>query len=59
MIEALILFATLGIFAGLIAGMFGISGRICNACFGCLLSSIWFDEAMIHSDGTSLGCIVF
>ena len=38
MIEALILFATLGIFAGLIAGMFGVGGGIITvpvlvACF--------------------------
>ena len=38
MIEALILFATLGMFAGLIAGMFGVGGGIITvpvlvACF--------------------------
>ena len=62
MIEALILFATLGIFAGLIAGMFGVGGGIITvpvlvACF----IQYGFEEAiMIHmAVGTSLGCIVF
>ena len=50
MIEALILFATLGIFAGLIAGMFGVGGGIITvpvlvACF----IQYGFDETiMIH-----------
>lgn len=62
MIEALVLFATLGIFAGLIAGMFGVGGGIITvpvlvACF----MQFGFEEAiMIHmAVGTSLGCIVF
>ena len=62
MIEALILFATLGIFAGLIAGMFGVGGGIITvpvlvACF----IQYGFEEAiMTHmAVGTSLGCIVF
>ena len=62
MIEALILFATLGIFAGLIAGMFGVGGGIITvpvlvACF----MQFGFEEAiLIHmAVGTSLGCIVF
>jgi uncharacterized membrane protein YfcA len=62
MIETLIIFATLGIFAGLIAGMFGVGGGIITvpvlvACF----MQFGFEEAiMIHmAVGTSLGCIVF
>ena len=62
MIEALILFATLGIFAGLIAGMFGVGGGIITVpvLVGCFIQYGFDDAIMIHmAVGTSLGCIVF
>ena len=57
MIEALILFATLGVFAGLIAGMFGVGGGIITvpvlvACY----IQYGFDEAIIITmDGSGDG----
>ena len=62
MIESLILFATLGIFAGLIAGMFGVGGGIITVpvLVACFIQYGFEDEIMIHmAVGTSLGCIVF
>ena len=62
MIEALILFATLGIFAGLIAGMFGVGGGIITVpvLVACFIQYDFEDAIMTHmAVGTSLGCIVF
>ena len=62
MIEALILFATLGIFAGLIAGMFGVGGGIITVpvLVACFIQYGFEDAIMVHlAVGTSLGCIVF
>jgi len=62
MIESLILFATLGIFAGLIAGMFGVGGGIITVpvLVACFIQYGFEDAIMIHmAVGTSLGCIVF
>ena len=62
MIEALILFATLGIFAGLIAGMFGVGGGIITVPFlvACFIQYGFEEAIIIHmAVGTSLACIVF
>ena len=62
MIEALILFANLGIFAGLIAGMFGVGGGIITVpvLVACFIQYGFEDAITIHmAVGTSLGCIVF
>ena len=62
MIEALILFATLGIFAGLIAGMFGVGGGIITVpvLVVCFIQYGFEETIMIHmAVGTSLACIVF
>ena len=62
MIEALILFAILGIFAGLIAGMFGVGGGIITVPFfvAFFIQFGFEEEIIIHmAVGTSLGCIAF
>lgn len=62
MIEALTLFAILGIFAGLIAGMFGVGGGIITVPFfvAFFIQFGFEEEIIIHmAVGTSLGCIVF
>ena len=62
MIEALILFAILGIFAGLVAGMFGVGGGIITVPFfvAFFIQFGFEEEIIIHmAVGTSLGCIVF
>ena len=62
MIEALILFAALGIFSGLIAGMFGVGGGIITVPFlvACFIQYDFEEAIMIHmAVGTSLACIVF
>ena len=56
------LFATLGVFAGLIAGMFGVGGGIITVpvLVACFIQYGFDDAIMIHmAVGTSLGCIVF
>ena len=62
MIEALLLFASLGIFAGLIAGMFGVGGGIITVpvLVVCFIQYGFEETIMIHmAVGTSLACIVF
>jgi uncharacterized membrane protein YfcA len=62
MIEALLLFAALGVFAGLIAGMFGVGGGIITVPFlvACFMQYGFEEAIMIHmAVGTSLCCIVF
>ena len=62
MIEALTLFAILGIFAGLVAGMFGVGGGIITVPFfvAIFIQFGFEEEIIIHmAVGTSLGCIVF
>ena len=62
MIEEFILFAVLGVFSGLIAGMFGVGGGV--IIVPVLVASFMgygFDESIIiHlAIGTSLACIFF
>ena len=62
MIEALLLFAALGVCAGLIAGMFGVGGGIITVPFlvACFMQYGFEEAIMIHmAVGTSLCCIVF
>jgi uncharacterized membrane protein YfcA len=62
MIEALILFATLGIFAGLIAGMFGVGGGIITVPFlvACFMQFGFEEAIIIHmAVGTSLRLYCF
>ena len=62
MIEALILFAALGIFAGLIAGMFGVGGGIITVpvLVACFIQYGFEETIVIHmAVGTSLACIIF
>jgi uncharacterized membrane protein YfcA len=62
MIEALILFAALGVFAGLIAGMFGVGGGIITVPFlvACFIQYGFEETIVIHmAVGTSLACIIF
>lgn len=62
MIEEFILFALLGIFAGLVAGMFGIGGGIITVpvLVACFISYGFNDSIIIHlAVGTSLACIFF
>jgi|TARA_B100001093_G_scaffold339770_1_gene324546 uncharacterized membrane protein YfcA len=62
MIEELILFASLGIFAGLIAGLFGIGGGIITVpvLVACFIGYGFDEKIIIHlAVGTSLACIFF
>ena len=62
MIEEFILFASLGIFAGLAAGMFGIGGGIITVpvLVACFIGYGFDNGIIIHlAIGTSLACIFF
>jgi len=62
MIEEFLLFTVLGVFSGLIAGMFGIGGGIIIVpVLVASFMSYGFDESIIiHlAIGTSLACIFF
>ena len=62
MIEEFILFASLGIFAGLAAGMFGIGGGIITVpvLVACFIGYGFDSGIIIHlAVGTSLACIFF
>ena len=62
MIEEFILFASLGIFAGLAAGMFGIGGGIITVpvLVACFIGYGFDSGIIIHlAIGTSLACIFF
>ena len=62
MIEELLLFASLGVFAGLVAGMFGVGGGIITVpvLVACFISYGFDENIIIHlAIGTSLACIFF
>ena len=62
MTEELLLFALLGIFAGLVAGMFGVGGGIITVpvLVACFISYGFDENIIIHlAIGTSLACIFF
>ena len=62
MLDEIIIFAALGIMAGLLAGMFGIGGGliIVPVLIGTFLSLGFENEIIVHlSIGTAISCIIF
>ena len=61
MLDEIIIFAALGILAGLLAGMFGIGGGliIVPVLIGTFLSLGFENEIIVHlSIGTAISCII-